>query len=58
MPLYFGADGSNMGGVVALPVTSFAQFVKEQLPIPLPKEDRRFLADLATSYWEDFAKQP
>ena len=25
MPLYFGADGSNMGSVSALPVTSFAQ---------------------------------
>lgn len=34
MPLYFGADGSNMGSVVALPVTSFAQFVKEQLGHP------------------------
>lgn len=34
MTPYFGSDGSQMGVVHSLPVTTFAQFVKEQLGHP------------------------
>jgi len=70
MPLYFGADGSNMGSVVALPVTSFAQFVKEQLGHPamlnvtreefhaLPKDKRNALKRVPFFVPATFASSP
>jgi len=70
MPLYFGADGSNMGSVVALPVTSFAQFVKEQLGHPamlnvtreefhaMPKDKRNALKRVPFFVPATFASSP
>lgn len=70
MPLYFGADGSNMGSVVALPVTSFAQFVKEQLGHPamlnvtreefhaMPKDKRNALKRVPFFVPATFAHSP